>query len=235
MGPFGVEQHVVGVEQSLQLVEARGRGLGDEPAFERLPVAFLLPAGLRVSRRGHDWVDALVAQPLLKDADPAGGTSGGERRAAVAEQQHRAPVPAHRGDHQRPGVLGVLLGAARVAKISREWSSITLRTHTAVPSASDQLVPSNCQQALGAGCSKRLKEDLGRLAGCGSTSPSRTRTRWIVRAEGTSTPARFSRAWIDLAPWSQPCRQSGPLGHDPPHQPRRGLVGTGPRPAGSGQ
>ena len=54
---------------------------------------------------------------------------------------------------------------AREATSRREWSSMTLRISTSVPSASAQWVVSACQHSLGSSAWKRRQELLGRFWG----------------------------------------------------------------------
>ena len=67
---------------------------------------------------------------------------------------------------------------------TRERSSRKLRISTGLPSASCQGVESSCQVSLASLASKRMKEERGRLCGCGVTRPWRLRMRQMVVTEG---------------------------------------------------
>src|SRR5216683_4501531 len=77
--------------------------------------------------------------------------------------------------------------------VTRAWetsatldlSSRKLRISTGEESANCHGVESSCQVSLGSWASNRVKEDFGRLWGCGVISPLRLRIRHTVATDGT--------------------------------------------------
>src|SRR5579863_1115713 len=79
----------------------------------------------------------------------------------------------------------VLANAVEATK-NREWSSITFRTSTSLPSARAQWVVSACQHSLGSSAAKRTNEHRGRFWGWGVIKPRRFSTLQIEDTDGTS-------------------------------------------------
>jgi hypothetical protein len=181
-----------GVELGLELFLGGGGVLMGEVFLQGLVEALDLAAGLGVVGAGVLGADAQGQQFQFQ-------VPGGVVLVVRTEDE---PVVAEERSGVAPGGSGLcrvrmtsparVVAKAREARHSREWSSMMLSTSKAAPPATLTWVTSPCQHSLGNSAAKRIQELLGRLCGCGVTSPRALSTRQIVATDGTCS-CRWAR------------------------------------------
>ncbi len=175
VGPDLVELGPEPVELALEFGDASRPVLFGEPLLQGLVETFDLPTGLGVIGPGVLVGDAEGDQLELDGA--------ALRLSAVNTAPLSVNIEAGRPRSAAPRwkvsttSAALVVGKARQATSNREWSSMTLRISTSVPSMRAKWVVSACQHSFGSSAWNRRQELFGRFWGWGTTKPLQVRTR----------------------------------------------------------